>query len=464
MYKRVKAPLDAQIEVTSACPHACRHCYNYWRTDPQHPPYMLSEESGRDIVNQLAAAGVFSIVVTGGEPLLNLPTSLACIECGHSHGMRVAMNSNLVLLTDETAARLRRAGLDHVLVSICGPDASLHDHITQRPGSFDRLVAAIPKAQNAGIRISLNMVVSRLNVNAVQATAELAAQFGVSSFTATKACCPGNCHDFSEFRLTSDDLTGFLNDLGKIRQTAGIPVQTGEPVPLCSLAGVECPELFTSKCYAGIVTMVVGADGSVRPCPHLDMEYGNILSQPVAEIWAAMDAWRTGEQIPAVCRQCPSFPLCGGGCRMEGKTYSGKLDALDPYANPPAAARVASIVKARMESNVEAKAAAIIARGEHALLHSFNRFKLSGFRMRAEDFGGAIMLDNGRWVLVDHQEYAALQQLKHDVIYDVASTHTAWTAPNPEQLVRGLVTKHLAVFVEDSFHYEILSGPEPNPS
>ena len=139
MFKRLKAPLDTQIEVTSACPHACRHCYNYWRADSQHPPYMLGEKSGRAIIDRLAAAGVLSIVLTGGEPLLNVLTCLACLECAREYGMRVAINSNLVLLTDETVGRLRSAGLEYVLTSICGPDAALHDHITQRPGSFDRL-------------------------------------------------------------------------------------------------------------------------------------------------------------------------------------------------------------------------------------------------------------------------------------------------------------------------------------
>ena len=176
MFKQLKVPVDTQIELTSACPHACRHCYNYWRTDPQHPPRMLSEESGREIVNKLAAAEVFSLVLTGGEPLFNMPTCLACIQCARSQGMSVNLNSNLVLLTDAMAAHLHDAGLDRVLTSICGPDAALHDHITQRPGSFDRLMAAIPIAQHAGIRVSMNMVVSQLNINAVQATAELAAR------------------------------------------------------------------------------------------------------------------------------------------------------------------------------------------------------------------------------------------------------------------------------------------------
>lgn len=149
---------------------------------------------------------------------------------------------------------------------------------------------------------------------------------------------------------------------------------------------------------------------------------------------------------------------------MEAKTYSGKLDALDPYAIPKDAARVASIIKARTEATVREKTAAIMARGEQALAHSFNRFKLRGFRMREEAFGGAIMLDNGRWGLVDHQEYAFLKQLKHGVVYNITGGNAPWQTPNAAEVVRNLVTKHLAEFVEDSFHYEVVSYSETTPS
>jgi radical SAM protein with 4Fe4S-binding SPASM domain len=447
MSTRLKTPLDTQIEVTSDCPHACRHCYNYWRTDPKHPPFILNEEQGCDIVEKLAACGVFNIVLTGGEPLLNLPTCMACIESARDHGMRVMMNSNLVLLSDASASRLRSAGLDHILTSICGPDAAMHDHITQRPGSFDWLVAGIRIAKNARIRVSANMVVSRLNVGAVGATAETAARIGASAFCATKACCPGSCRNFSDLRLTPDDLTRFLNGLSRLRKTASIPIETSEPVPLCALSNVECPEQYAaSQCYAGMNTMTIAADGSVRPCPHLDVQYGNILSQSVEEVWHAMDPWRKGEYVPSVCRQCIAFPLCGGGCRMEAKAYSGKLDALDPYADPPHAAEMAAIVKARLAEESATPP------------HSSTRFKLTGFRMREESFGGAIMLDNGRWVLVDPQEYAILTQLKHDAVYPVVASAIDWHGLNPEAAVRGLVIKHLATFVEDSYRYELVSG------
>jgi hypothetical protein len=141
---------------------------------------------------------------------------------------------------------------------------------------------------------------------------------------------------------------------------------------------------------------------------------------------------------------------------MEAKACSGKLDALDPYARPGHAAGVLATVRARVDADVKARTAAVMARGPDYLRHSFNRFKLTAFRMREESFGGAIMLDNGRWVLVDTQEYPVLKQLQHEVVYPVTANAIDWHGLNPEAALRGLVTKHLAVFVEDSYRYELV--------
>jgi hypothetical protein len=188
----------------------------------------------------------------------------------------------------------------------------------------------------------------------------------------------------------------------------------------------------------------------------LDVNYGNLLHQSVDDVWKAMAVWRDGAYIPTICRQCGSLAVCGGGCRMEAKAYTGKLDALDPYAQPARAAGVLVRVRARMDADIKARTAAIRARGADYLRHSFNRFKLNGLRMREESFGGAVMLDNGSWVLADSQEYAVLKQLQHAVTYGIDKNHIDWQGRDPQEMVRRLVGKHLAVFVEDSFRYELM--------
>ena len=155
MYKRLKSPINAQIEVTGDCTHSCQHCYNFWRNkdkcilNTEHKKFSLENVSL--IFQKLNGAEIFNIVITGGEPFLNFPVSLRCVELAHSYGMSVNMNSNLILLDKKWAKNLKTAGLNHILTSILGPTADIHDSISQLPSSFEMLVKKIRIAQDAGI-------------------------------------------------------------------------------------------------------------------------------------------------------------------------------------------------------------------------------------------------------------------------------------------------------------------------
>lgn len=167
MNKRLKSPLNVQIEVTGECTSECLHCYNFWREKNGRPlkciqSSMLSEENTVTILKKLGEAEVFNVSITGGEPLLNYSATLTGIEIARSMNMGVGLNSNLVLITEEKASKLKKTGLNHTLTSILGPTADIHDSVTQRRGSFAKLIKGIKIARDEGIRVSANMVVSQL--------------------------------------------------------------------------------------------------------------------------------------------------------------------------------------------------------------------------------------------------------------------------------------------------------------
>ena len=376
----------------------------------------------------------FSAVITGGEPLLNMPTSLVCVELARSNNMEVNMNSSLTLLTAERAGALRKAGLKHILTSILGPTPEIHDSITQSRNSFRLLLNGIKVAQNAGISVSVNMVVSSLNVEHVRSTAEVAVGFGVKIFNATKAGCPGNCQDFSSLSLSQEQVVQFLNDLCWVNQHLGIGVNTLEPIPLCGLRGVEKPELFVARrCVAGVTTMTVSYDGSVRPCSHLDIPYGNLLQEDLKIIWGRMDPYCTGIQIPNECKECPLLPTCGSGCRMEAKTRTGKINGLDPYSITQDAPWVAERVK-KGNKSIKTMVSPV--------------FRTAKFRLRQENFGGVAALGKNRIVLLDQSGFRVVCQLKPETIYDISDSSIDWGGLAPDQFVAGLASRDMVYLTQ----------------
>jgi radical SAM protein with 4Fe4S-binding SPASM domain len=355
MFKRLKSPLNTQIEVTPSCTNECQHCYNFWRNSCHDKPPntgILRESDAEIIVQKLSDSEVFNIVVTGGEPLLNFQTCITCIRSAKAKRIGVSMNSNVVLLTLKKAELLAEAGLKHILTSVLGPTADIHDKLTQRQGSFKKLMVGIKNAQSAGINVSANMVITQLNFAHIRSTAELVKSLGITNFTATRAGCPGNCPDFSKFALSRDQLIQYLNTLVQVNKELGLDIDALEPTPYCGLHGVTDPIQFTSrKCCAGLTTMTVSYDGTVRPCSHFDESCGNLLIEDLATVWSRMDPWRQGENIPDECKVCVLLPLCCGGCRMEAKTRGGGVNKLDPYATPEHALKMEQVIRSSFESS-----------------------------------------------------------------------------------------------------------------
>lgn len=339
LYRTLSGPMMAQIEITSRCNHKCLHCYNYWRgcgsssevdqaTDPSRVMTALKE---------LQKAGVFNVVVTGGEPLLERELLYEVMAFLQHHHIVYSVNTNLTLLTEDDARKFKELGVFTVLTSILGDTAELHESITGAKGSFAGVIRGISLLQEAGVRVVANMVVNHLNKDRVKEVGKLVAEnLGVKIFSATKASPPLSGIDFSHLALTKEEVLQSLDDLLAISAEYGISVQALESYPICLLGGDKKYLRFAVRnCRAGITACAVAPNGDLRPCVHADMIYGNIVDEGLETVWTRMDDWRSGEYIPLECsEQCAMVRECSGGCRMEAKCH-GDICGKDPSMTVP---------------------------------------------------------------------------------------------------------------------------------
>jgi len=65
------------------------------------------------------------------------------------------------------------------------------------------------------------------------------------------------------------------------------------------------------------------------------MTYGNLLTEPFADIWDRMSPWRENAYVPEKCKTCRYFNRCKGGCRISALAQSGNLSAPDPWMTRP---------------------------------------------------------------------------------------------------------------------------------
>lgn len=432
MYKRLKAPTVVQFEVTEKCNGRCVHCYNFWRDRDaltvvgRDFPIQKVDET----IKVLAQAEVVHVVATGGEPLLNRKVLYRVIEKATEEGITVGINSNLTCLTWQDAKYFKDHGVTSVLTSILGSNEQKHDAAIQRQGLFTRAVRGINILQDMGIPVGVNMVVTKKNIDDLCNTVKLVKSLGINHLNATKAGCPGNCSDFSELRLNAQEFETYLEDLHDTTKEEGMSCDALESYPLCSVKNVSKYSQVTGrKCLAGVTSMTIAPNGDVRPCSHLDEQYGNIFQEELSVIWKKMDCWANGEFLPTVCTSCKLVKLCGGGCRMDAKTTNGSIHALDPYASPDNVENIAEQLRAR-EKKEPTKAP--------------EQFELNpSVRLRAEAFGGAVFVRGRLKGLLDHEGLSIITKMQKGVTYSLGDIVSANKAFNMREFVAGMYQKKI---------------------
>lgn len=307
-----------------------------WRWSDEPLAFTDLSISGMErVMSQLVAHRVFHAVLTGGEPLLNKQALFRALELAARHGMSAGINSSLVTLTERDAERFKTLRVTTVLTSLMGPTAAIHDDIAQQPKAFEKTLRGIRILQSAGLSVQVNMVISQRNKAFVAETARFVKSLGLHHFSSTRAGCPGNCPDFSDLALNLGEFREYLQTLHKVGKEEHLAVGVLESYPLCGMREVKKYRFFTGRrCLAGVTSLTVAANGMVRPCSHLDVGYGNLLTDDLDVIWGRMVEWRDGSLLPQSCQSCKVLPWCGGGCRMEAKMRNGRLDTPDPYMSP----------------------------------------------------------------------------------------------------------------------------------
>lgn len=317
---RLSAPCQVNLEITTACNHRCRYCYNFWRHDPSTKISKMSMKDCDTIIDDLIKNKVMNVIISGGEPFNNYPVMLHAIKRLTDAGIMTTCNSNMTLATKEQLKELKEAGLPHILTSLSSYDPETNDRVFNSKGAFVKAVRNIINAVNVGIKISINNIITKSNKDHVYKTGLLAHAIGASNYFATRcgvSLVAGNEEFASELVLTPEEYLAVLDKAVQVRNDTGIAIYSLYQYPVCMLRDMDkYPEFFGRGCPAGKKMVCINANGNIHACNHETEVYGNALTTGVAAAWAKMDKWRDGSLIPDACKKCKWYAWCEGGCRM----------------------------------------------------------------------------------------------------------------------------------------------------
>lgn len=334
MKRLFSAPTTVNLELTELCNVKCRHCYNFWR-DESAGVAALNTRTLDLVLDKMAEAGVFHMILSGGEPFSQFDLLEYAVRGVISRGMSVSCNSNLMLATPERIRRLLDAGLDHILTSAPTHDPVLNDRIMNHPGAFGRLIAGIRVATGEGMRVSANMVITRRNRTHVRDTGRMVAELGCQKLFVTRSVPPTYADPALEddYALTPDEVREVLDDALWVRDACNIMIGSLVSYPLCFLGDLEkyadfvgrgCPSQSGHR-------MSVNANGAIHACVHEEESYGDVFKGSVTEAYQTkMRKWHDGRFHYAGCQGCEYANVCESGCSMMALGHYGDHAERDP--------------------------------------------------------------------------------------------------------------------------------------
>jgi radical SAM protein with 4Fe4S-binding SPASM domain len=341
-YLKIKNPIEMQIELTSKCNQKCIFCYNVWKEGCSTfvTKKNFSKEEHLKIINKIIENEIFSIIFSGGEPLL-ISYLEELIERLTKENIDTTLITNGILLTKERALSLKKAGLDFLQISLHHFSKEENYEIVGNEGAYDKTVQGIKNAIEVfgPEGVNINMVALTKTHKDVYKMASFLNSLGVKSFSIGAPSVTGEMSNNLSKGIVIDKekFLDIYNQLKMAERDFGMKVSFTGGFPICILPDFEKNiGMVNNYCDAGLNQLVIGPYGDIRPCVCLSDKVGNIFKDDLKEIWKnnkLLLNLRELEYSPKACKKCKYLSICRGGCRASARGYSGKLNATDPIMN-----------------------------------------------------------------------------------------------------------------------------------
>lgn len=305
---------------TFACNLGCKHCY---RDAGAKGNDELSTEQGKRLLDQIALAGFKIIILSGGEPLMR-PDIYNLISYARNIGLRPVLGTNGTLLTEETAANLKQAGLFVAGISLDSLQPDLHDDFRQQKGAWEKTVDSMINCRKVGLSFQIHTTAMTWNESEILKITDFAVDIGARAHHIFFLVPTGRGKEIEDNTLKTVQYEKLLNDI--LDKQALVPI---ELKPTCAPQFMRIAKQkgmntrFTKGCLAGTAYCVVLPNGDVHPCPYLPMKLGNVKETDFNVIWRDSEVLNRlrHEPLTGSCGTCGFADICGG-CRARAYYYS----------------------------------------------------------------------------------------------------------------------------------------------
>ena len=355
-YRRYPARYRKNVHwsITGACNLKCRHCF---MSAPHAKHGSPTKEQLLSVIDQLAECGIFTVGVTGGEPLIRedlweIIDALSAREIGVS-----VLYTNGWLVDEALLDRLEERKM-HPNFQLSFDGIGWHDWLRGVPGAEEKTIAALKLLQKRDYNVSVSICLHRKNRDTLRESIRLLGSLGVKSVKCGSMMELGEWvnPELRDLQLTrQEELEMFEKYIPEYFEDDA-PVSIMMADTLMYTPGEEKWHLYDVKritqeeegfaLSCGVLrnNFYIGADGMVAPCMGMcdcgfAKHFPNLYETPLKEILRDSEfITLTAATVKDVrdhnpkCRECAYIDRCTGGCRnsvlMQGDDYYGIDESL----------------------------------------------------------------------------------------------------------------------------------------
>ncbi len=295
-------PKNLLLTVTTKCNLKCKMC-NFPTLNIDNE---LPLEKWKELIGEGYEMGIRSIVITGGEPLLNKGV-LELAKYGQKKGMYVSMQTNGILIR-ESQVPLICESINNIGFSIDGLEKN-HDFIRGK-GTFQKTLNAISQIKNQKESLEVYVVTVLMNHNFkdIPKIIENMKKWGVDKLN-IQPLMPNNL-DYTKkdekqsLWVKPENIKELGAVLEKVKQfkKKGVKIDNNE-YHLDRFTPYFKGELTPSdfECYNGFKFISVWSTGSIGLCLG---QIGDVNTSSLKDIWYGEEAYKIREQIKHCKKPC----------------------------------------------------------------------------------------------------------------------------------------------------------------
>ena len=321
------APDNIYFEITRNCNLQCNHCFNESGVSTKNE--WLWADIQR-ILKRAHEIGVFNIRFTGGEPLFSKNTFDA-LTLAKNLGLVTSLGTNGTLITPDVAKKLKQSDVKLVIVSIEGLE-EIHDSI-RGGGNFKRSIIGIKNLLNEAVKVRINAVAMKKNLNQMTELIKLTKELGVGLMI--RRLIPVGRSNKS-LMLSPSEYKELIKVINKNKIDSNVGLMTHYEPTKIKKSRIRI-SFHSPKCSCGDRGLDILPNGDVFACGFLaplgdDFKAGNINEQDLFNIWLNSPVLKKQRQesINSVCRTtCPKKDVCTGSC----PALLNQFNKADPYCS-----------------------------------------------------------------------------------------------------------------------------------